>query len=480
MKCHFDLHRLRPHIAASAAGNFAAFCASDVLFSAGSFLVAAKWTTYSASTIAALFGGFTAASVAKGSPFRSAAFCGILIGITYFGIWQADGCFLVAGLESHYNSVAFFAILVSVPFALLGAYIERIATRRCVRFREWTYTTTSGDKFRVSDPPRYPALAWFWTGVAIIFLCTIWLPFDYVTPLSNSLAWGLLILVAFRQRQRRMATPVDKLLSRDDRPICIYLRSFRDDGHRMDRATWWRELFSWFHELLGDTREQRLARVVRKFGPFVAIGRPGEELPELGAVRCYVDDEHWQLLVADLISKANLVMLQGGETPGLRWELQTFTAEIMPQNALIFLPLRLTHKQADRDQTYNAFHAWGHELLPRGLPVRIPDNCFFLYFANDPAWEVKTVQSESVVMDDHPLKPMLQLLANDYIIRMPPTRWQTGKAVTCVLVGLALAWTLMLNASSLFSDNTKANEQNDARERPSSSNLNGQSNTAAP
>ena len=49
------------------------------------------------------------------------------------------------------------------------------------------------------------------------------------------------------------------------------------------------------------THEQRLARTLRKVGPFVAVGDPTEELPLLGAARVYAADEAWQMTLADTI-----------------------------------------------------------------------------------------------------------------------------------------------------------------------------------
>jgi hypothetical protein len=49
-----------------------------------------------------------------------------------------------------------------------------------------------------------------------------------------------------------------------------------------------------------------------KIGPFVAIGRPGERLPQLGAIRLYVADPEWQEMVTRLMSEAALVVLRAG------------------------------------------------------------------------------------------------------------------------------------------------------------------------
>jgi hypothetical protein len=49
------------------------------------------------------------------------------------------------------------------------------------------------------------------------------------------------------------------------------------------------------------TEEEQLAMVMNEIGPFIAIGRPGEQWPELGAARMYVGDDEWQATINNLI-----------------------------------------------------------------------------------------------------------------------------------------------------------------------------------
>ena len=51
------------------------------------------------------------------------------------------------------------------------------------------------------------------------------------------------------------------------------------------------------------TPEEELAGILRCFGPFVAIGRPGEEVSEIGAARMYVEDDDWEVVVSDLLNR---------------------------------------------------------------------------------------------------------------------------------------------------------------------------------
>ena len=62
------------------------------------------------------------------------------------------------------------------------------------------------------------------------------------------------------------------------------------------------------------------------FGPFVAIGEPGERLPDLGAARAYFSDHEWQAAVLDWIGRARTIVIIVGKTRWVTWELQRVIA----------------------------------------------------------------------------------------------------------------------------------------------------------
>jgi len=78
------------------------------------------------------------------------------------------------------------------------------------------------------------------------------------------------------------------------------------------------------------TEEVIVARVMNQVGPFIAIGKPGEELPDLGAARTYVGSANWQDKVNELVPRAQLVVFRfGGE-----WLVKnSFSYEPVPSKA---------------------------------------------------------------------------------------------------------------------------------------------------
>src|SRR5574339_970358 len=94
------------------------------------------------------------------------------------------------------------------------------------------------------------------------------------------------------------------VIAEDPRPPVLFLRSFDDDD---------------VHDLTSRTgrvglhrTEDNLCHALRRLGPVVAIGRPGERLPEVGAARLYVSDRTWQDAVRFFLEKARAVVIVMG------------------------------------------------------------------------------------------------------------------------------------------------------------------------
>jgi hypothetical protein len=109
----------------------------------------------------------------------------------------------------------------------------------------------------------------------------------------------------------------------DERAPVLYLRSFSD-------------------EMAISDGEQALAMMLKKIGPLIAIGRPNEFLPQLGAFRIYVPDAEWQTKVLELIEEAQLVVIVGGKSQGLGWEISQCYRLLTSNRMMVLLP---SHKK---------------------------------------------------------------------------------------------------------------------------------------
>jgi hypothetical protein len=207
----------------------------------------------------------------------------------------------------------------------------------------------------------------FWVGtVAILVVGIAPALADFgrsAEPVSKLLAMliGIPTGWAGLRWKRLRALRARRLLSDDERPVILYLRSFDDDA----RDARYRSIFAFCHGLTNENAwapEEDLAEAVGHAGPFVAIGRPGEQLPKLGASRLYVTDDSWRRVAAGLMKRSACVILRAGETPGLAWELEHVASTLDPARVLLWTPIGKRH--------FRRFKAWADTVLPKALDVR--------------------------------------------------------------------------------------------------------------
>jgi TM2 domain-containing membrane protein YozV len=143
----------------------------------------------------------------------------------------------------------------------------------------------------------------------------------------------------------------EQLLARDTRPPVVYLRSFEADSELVLRpAGFWSKVSNvLFGYMVTFSPEQELAEILNRVGPVIAIGKPGEPLPELGAARLYVSDADWKAKVTEMIARSRLVVIRTGSTPNLQWEIEQTIARV-PRRQILFVSLGDTKKTAFFDQ----------------------------------------------------------------------------------------------------------------------------------
>ena len=203
-------------------------------------------------------------------------------------------------------------------------------------------------------------------GANLIILCFAYVALEEAVP--NWPLWLVAItLVAFvvaarfgimllRTGWKYEALPASEAMARDPRPPVIYLRSFHEDddvlifaGGRVWNSL--RPLLAFVPPFyfVAASPEQELAAILQRIGPVVAIGKPGERLPELGAARMYVSDDTWRATVDDLLKKAAIVLIRAGTTPNLWWEIDE-AMKLVPRQRVVIVELPDTggNKEFDR------------------------------------------------------------------------------------------------------------------------------------
>jgi hypothetical protein len=158
---------------------------------------------------------------------------------------------------------------------------------------------------------------------------------------------------SYRRGLRIDSITAEALIQQDGRSPVLYLRSFGDDGSgALESAGVWN---SW----RGDEEEQ-IAVAMNEIGPFIAIGKPGEALPELGAGRTYQRDEDWQDWVKRMMGSAELVVFRAGHTEGFWWEVSQAVLGVKPERILFLLPFGAAK--------YSEFRLRAEQYLPCKLP----------------------------------------------------------------------------------------------------------------
>lgn len=220
------------------------------------------------------------------------------------------------------------------------------------------------------------------------------------TPLSlgnmtprGTMMWFVLLLGSLnlffplrkllRLRKRYDLDSQTKLLEDTREPI-LYLRSFHQDTVESDT-----EVGGVIDEFVRTgsnppkkSPEERLVSVLTSVGPVVAVGKPKEKLPQLGAIRFYFRDSEWQEKVAALMKLSQMVVIQAGHSQGTEWEMVT-AIKLLPPERLLF---SFVHWQAlnsrERQLDYEIFRRQMERLCGFNLPEKI-NGAYFMYFRND-------------------------------------------------------------------------------------------------
>ena len=103
----------------------------------------------------------------------------------------------------------------------------------------------------------------------------------------------------------------------------LFLRSFAAD-----------EIASKLHGAV--TEEEQLVSALATLGHVVAVGRPGEGLPHLGAQRIYYDADTWRVSIDEAMRRCRLVVLRVGRTSVVLWELEHAVRVVAPEKILLF------------------------------------------------------------------------------------------------------------------------------------------------
>jgi hypothetical protein len=265
---------------------------------------------------------------------------------------------------------------------------------------------------RVSAGQRTRAIAFAAGGFLVVL---IGLPLVLLLRLGGGLlAPAVMLVVAgmyalFNLGRRAMLQSAETVQRYDRRPPILFLRSFRDDKVRlMQRVT-----IAGLPGAQGLRLEEALSFMIRGLGPFLAVGEPGEGLPQLGAARAYLADDKWQAQVTEWIRAARFIIMQCGPTQWIHWEMQNIIANDRIGHLMLVLPPGRRGGKADRDRRAR----WDNivrslEATPYGPALRALDiaNLLLVQFLEDHT--LRVYRSRGDVVQDYELAMNLAIYAS--------------------------------------------------------------------
>jgi hypothetical protein len=287
------------------------------------------------------------------------------------------------------------ALLIFALIRLIGATL-----RRRKHFRKATPKVDLSNRKPISKPILGAVLKYGGGLVfVIVYLGSLFFPINTLFPQLQEeganlsiyltlLIYMVIAAVIFVGYRLSLAS-AEQELSSDHRPPILYLRAFEDDGGNSYNPTGGAANLLGLraaHFLLNanpmrvirmvlrrpaDTAEEQMANFVSRYGPFVAIGKPGEQMRQGGAARLYVPDHQWQQTVLDFIERSQFIVLQPAETSGVWWEVERMLERANHNQVLLALANFI-----NKPNRYTLFRWRFEQTTGRELPRSMADSAF--------------------------------------------------------------------------------------------------------
>ncbi len=235
-----------------------------------------------------------------------------------------------------------------------------------------------------------------WPWILALFVATLFATvvsyfsgrvLDRVDPQWRPLVWLIIgfvylgmigtPLAALRRRtsQARQRSAEDSLQKSGARRPIFYLRSFGLDD-QIGRTS----LLEIMSNIQPANPEQAMIRAASRCGPVIAIGRPGEFLPALGAAGFMCRMPSGRKKSPIVATVAQLVVWASGTTQGLEWEITHLVRALSPEKLVLWPHPQLLNLDADeREAQWAGFVDGLGALFPHRLPKPLGKTQFFAF-----------------------------------------------------------------------------------------------------
>jgi hypothetical protein len=188
------------------------------------------------------------------------------------------------------------------------------------------------------------------------------------------------------------------------RPPVLFLRSFVFDAPSSEIGRRDRDL---------RTQEQRMTFSIKGGSdistPILALGRPGEIAPPLGAARFYVRDDLWQSTIEAVVPLCSLVIWTTGYTESLHWEIKHLVANIAPQRLILWVHVHVGDRtRGQRNSEWRRFIEMSDDVFPKRLP---PDGENIEFIAFDETWVPQALPADRSGLANRSLLRLVKMRA---------------------------------------------------------------------
>jgi hypothetical protein len=115
----------------------------------------------------------------------------------------------------------------------------------------------------------------------------------------------------------------------------VYLRPFRDERSSAHPGAWLSSLYAFSVET---EEEQMVIALNETFGECLAIARPDDRVPLLGAKRILARGDQWLETVKEWLGRAKVAIVRVSDSPGISAELKAVCSLLRPEQIVLLVP----------------------------------------------------------------------------------------------------------------------------------------------
>jgi hypothetical protein len=135
----------------------------------------------------------------------------------------------------------------------------------------------------------------------------------------------------------------------------LYLRSFYRDGEGTEMSPSLMNPLAFIAKNQGNPHELELASALMNLGQLLAIGKPDEQIPEIGFERLYFPNDSWQEEVLKLMTESILIVYRPDSSDNVLWEFKQILNSSFQSKVIIWNGAFLSLEEPLQKARYQIF-----------------------------------------------------------------------------------------------------------------------------